>query len=665
MDAFVATARAIDVHPFDETLQLRLQTLGLDLVSTFARLTGDYASVGVRQRTAFANVVLFTCVVELAAVLLLYFVVMRRRQESIIAAVEESESQRARFAAMFDNSSEMMAIYQRDGRIVRANRAAMQRLGFGGEAVGANFEMHVAPSGRQEVARYFADAVNGRGSAFETTFLDARGEEVPVFGSLAPIVVHENVVGVVGAARDVTAEIRIRRDLTESRERFRSLFASSISAVMAVDANGIVTDANAAFVRLTGYEPFEILGKPFDLLVPPGTRPAAWERFKELMDGRTRSYEASVYTKTQQTVEIAVDATPIRVGEDVVGVFYTSKDVSLERAMQRQVAAGADRLRALLRVSASSWQPSAQIDEALLLGTRALRMEYGYVVRIRGNMMTVRHRHGPDDFLPIGLTMPPSKSIGSRLAASARALAISDMTVEPFDSEMRERGFPWKSYIGSRIVFDEHVYGTLIFLDRAVRERPFDDADVDFVDIMSSLIASAVGREVQAEELRDRAFQDPLTGLANRAVLEMQFAGAVARARRANGVFALYYVDLDRFKPINDRYGHEAGDEVLKEVARRLSLAVRGEDVVARVGGDEFVIVQHAADERAVSALRERLQAAFVDDVQLRNGVAVNVGASAGLASYPADGEDLPSLLKVADARMYGAKSSKRVAGNA
>lgn len=378
------------------------------------------------------------------------------------------------------------------------------------------------------------------------------------------------------------------------------------------------------------------------------------------MDGRTRSYEALVYTRDQRLARLAVDATPIRVGDEVTGVFYVSKDLDREQALQRQLEAGADRLRVLLQISASSWQPSAQIDEALLLGTRALDMEYGYVVRIRGDMMNVRHRYGPDDYLPVGLTMPASKSIGSRLASSARAIAVDDMTVEPYGAEMRERGFPWKSYIGSRIAFDEQVYGVLIFLDRNVRERSFDATDIDFIDVMSSLISSAVAREVQAEELRDRAFHDPLTGLVNRAVLDMQFGGAVARARRANGTFAVYYVDLDRFKPINDNYGHDAGDDVLREVSRRLSLAVRGEDVVARIGGDEFVIIQHNSDERAVSALTERLDRAFAGGIALASGDEVQVGASVGLAIYPRDGEDLATLLKSADGRMYGAKTSKR-----
>ena len=133
----------------------------------------------------------------------------------------------------------------------------------------------------------------------------------------------------------------------------------------------------------------------------------------------------------------------------------------------------------------------------------------------------------------------------------------------------------------------------------------------------------------------------------------------VAGARRTEQTVGVHYLDLDGFKPVNDVHGHAAGDEVLCEVARRLASLVRGEDVVARIGGDEFVVLQAAATESAIETFVERLAGAFAASIVLSSGVRVSVGASLGTARFPRDGSDLEVLLRAADAAMYGMKRSK------
>jgi diguanylate cyclase (GGDEF)-like protein/PAS domain S-box-containing protein len=156
--------------------------------------------------------------------------------------------------------------------------------------------------------------------------------------------------------------------------------------------------------------------------------------------------------------------------------------------------------------------------------------------------------------------------------------------------------------------------------------------------------------------LEHLAYHDPLTGMANRASFDERLAVAIADARRFGDVLGLAYVDLDHFKPVNDRYGHDVGDEVLVEVARRLKGEVRMQDTVARIGGDEFVIVlprMGAAEElggvasRVVARVREPVNAL---------GRELNVEASVGLALFDADKDDARSLLVKADTAMYAAK---------
>ncbi|HXF65573.1 MAG TPA: diguanylate cyclase [Burkholderiales bacterium] len=162
------------------------------------------------------------------------------------------------------------------------------------------------------------------------------------------------------------------------------------------------------------------------------------------------------------------------------------------------------------------------------------------------------------------------------------------------------------------------------------------------------------------EDLRNIALYDRLTGLPNRFLLEDRIDQARRRADRSGRPFAVMFVDLDRFKPVNDNFGHAIGDELLKAVAQRLLQCVRREDTVARVGGDEFVVVltdlARASDAAQVGAkILEELAQPF-----LIGGYELDISCSIGISVYPEDGSDLETLMANADIAMYQAKKSGR-----
>ncbi len=164
-------------------------------------------------------------------------------------------------------------------------------------------------------------------------------------------------------------------------------------------------------------------------------------------------------------------------------------------------------------------------------------------------------------------------------------------------------------------------------------------------------------------QLRHLAMHDPLTGLPNRVLLDDRLAQAIARAERDGRSFAVLACDLDRFKLINDSLGHRAGDELLQEVARRLTAVVRTTDTVARFGGDEFVLVANSiADAAAAQRLAAAVIEALLEPVPIA-GIAIHTTPSIGIAVYPADGASADALLAHADAAMYAAKACGR--GNA
>ncbi|MBF0304417.1 MAG: sensor domain-containing diguanylate cyclase [Alphaproteobacteria bacterium] len=170
-----------------------------------------------------------------------------------------------------------------------------------------------------------------------------------------------------------------------------------------------------------------------------------------------------------------------------------------------------------------------------------------------------------------------------------------------------------------------------------------------------------IGERRRAEErIRHLAHHDPLTGLPNRHLFNDRLAMALSRARRGGAKLALMYVDLDRFKPINDTLGHEAGDAVLKAVAERLNQALRKVDTVARVGGDEFVVIAESITsvEDAGVVARKILES-------LREPIAFRthecrIGCSIGISLFPEHGDDPDTLCRTADSAMYAVKAAGR-----
>jgi diguanylate cyclase (GGDEF)-like protein/PAS domain S-box-containing protein len=162
------------------------------------------------------------------------------------------------------------------------------------------------------------------------------------------------------------------------------------------------------------------------------------------------------------------------------------------------------------------------------------------------------------------------------------------------------------------------------------------------------------------ERIRQQAYHDALTGLPNRFLLLDRLEHGIDVARRAMSGLAVMFLDLDRFKVVNDSLGHEAGDLLLQAVAGRLELCLRKSDTIARLGGDEFVIVLSDFESTAeIALLSDRIVASLAAPFDL-NGHPAHIGASIGIAVYPQDGSEAGTLMKNADAAMYQAKGAGR-----
>uniref|UniRef100_Q0HZ71 Diguanylate cyclase with PAS/PAC sensor n=1 Tax=Shewanella sp. (strain MR-7) TaxID=60481 RepID=Q0HZ71_SHESR len=167
-------------------------------------------------------------------------------------------------------------------------------------------------------------------------------------------------------------------------------------------------------------------------------------------------------------------------------------------------------------------------------------------------------------------------------------------------------------------------------------------------------------RKAEEEHLRHIAHHDALTNLPNRVLFHTKLEQAIVHAQRSDGIFAILFLDLDNFKPVNDEYGHDVGDKLLQEVAKRLMGSIRQIDTITRLGGDEFVILlEHLPNEESVPALIHKITLALTSPYTIHEQV-LRIGVSIGAAIYPCHGTDAKSLINSADQAMYAVKKANK-----
>lgn len=219
-----------------------------------------------------------------------------------------------------------------------------------------------------------------------------------------------------------------------------------------------------------------------------------------------------------------------------------------------------------------------------------------------------------------------------------------------------EKNARFRTFCSAPILVDGATAGVIAAFFRNDKRRAEPGAACAELGLWCNIAALALDRRRLHDKLSHRAQHDELTGLPNRALLYERLEAEIDRAARSGGLLGVLYIDLDGFKQINDTYGHHAGDAVLQETARRMARGVRRGDTVARIGGDEFVVLlpllsrtedAHQIADKLAAALREPIQSGHQR---------LAVSACVGIGIWPLDGDKADPLLRFADGQMYGAK---------
>lgn len=438
------------------------------------------------------------------------------------------------------------------------------------------------------------------------------------------------------AFRDVTEERRNARELREARDLFAGVLeAASEQAIVGTDPSGCITVFNNGAERLLGWTEEEMLGRtPMDFHYPPEVR----ARAEEL--GIPEGFEVFVHNVTPDAAEIREWTFVRRDGGHVdvslavslmtdeggtcVGYIGVATDITEQKAAERGLAESEERFR-------------------LAFDTAPVGM-FMFDVTPEGTGRITRCNKTLADFLGRSTADVLGSSI-TELGADESASSTKGLTGLP----TLRKGEPWGAEVAFRRADGATVWG-------AVSASLVAPPGADPYGIC--LVEDITSRKRAEADLQFLALHDPLTGLANRTLLMNRMEQALAdEGRHVPGRVGLLFLDLDGFKPVNDTWGHAAGDEVLKAVARRIENSIRPGDTAARLGGDEFAVLCPVIGENGeLHGVAERIQTELSRPLTLIGGQSYDqLSASVGVAMSGC-GRTAEELLHHADRLMYHAK---------
>jgi diguanylate cyclase (GGDEF)-like protein/PAS domain S-box-containing protein len=425
-----------------------------------------------------------------------------------------------------------------------------------------------------------------------------------------------------------------------------------LDAVCMVDAQGCFVFVSAAFERIFGYAPHEVIGRPMLELVHPEDREGTLQAAREIMSGQSKTgFENRYVRKDGQVVYIMWSARWSEADQLRVAV---ARDITPRKMTElRQVA-----LYAISEAAHSAQDmPSLfrrihQIIDGLLPARNFFVASYD---REHGELsfpyfVDERSPPPPPRALDAGL-------LSTQVIRGGKALLLTPDSPAQGDRIGMIDGKDASYWLAVPLAGAAGTIGALVVQSYSGGAQ-VQEHDRDLLHFVSTQVADAIERKRLQTRLEQIALYDPLTGLPNRPLLHDRLGTAMARARREHGLLAVLYLDLDGLKQVNDSLGHAAGDELLKVAAQRMTGCLRSSDTVARIGGDEFVVLlERIALADHAELVAGKLRAELMQPLAME-GAGLQIRASIGIAIFPQHGATQKALLQRADEAMYRAKKA-------
>jgi len=592
-----------------------------------------------------------------------------------VTARKRTEDDRAQLAAVVEHSQDAIISTAPDRTIRTWNAGAERIFGYtAAEAMGRNVLFIVPDDLQHELAQRRALALDGQSAPpHDTERLTKDGRRIPVSISASPLRDGAgNVSGVALIYRDISELKRAQREL-EQKAALSHLMeslaratneAASAEAGMYACLEQICEHGAWSIGRLGVYGPGE--GERFPERSLWHTKEPG--RYETLISA---SRDPKYFAPGGQLISVVLkEKRPVWIGDisstSGFGRMSIALECKLRSAFAFPVIVGGEVAAFIEFFAEEAREPDALLLEAVTsVGAQLARLiERTNAERIRAQLAAIVE-NSDDAILSRNLerTILTWNAAAGRLFgwSAEEAIGNSISIIVPPERlgenaryrEMVHRGEPVPMYDTERLTKDGRR------IPVSMSQSPIKDADGRITGV--SLIFRDITERKEAEEkIRHLAHYDGLTGLPNRELFYDRLGQTIAYARRDQHAVGLLYLDLDGFKAVNDAFGHDAGDDLLKAIAERMRWCLRESDTIARVGGDEFVVILPKDPRRedcvvVAEKLLEVFSTPFLLDRAQREAV---VRASIGVAAFPSDAEDTETLIKAADSAMYYAKQA-------
>lgn len=582
----------------------------------------------------------------------------------MVAAQEKLRESEARYRQIVDFASDIIVRCDRRGRITYCNDVGARILKVAPDRINGIPALHFVPAdGRHRILRtLLRESADGTCDLYlECPVIAGDGSQVWLGQNIRILRSKGMVCGFQAISRDITVRKKMEAELRESEERFRVLYENGPVAYHEIDCQGIIQRVNHAECELLGRAAGELIGCSVVDLIAPEDREAAARAIDHKVRGLSplRPFERTYIRPDGRRLRLDIHENLLQNATgQVIGLHSVLLDIT-----QRHLAELLDRDRGALSEMIARQSPL----DAILSGIS------GMIAHQNEELSCIPLLLENERLQPAGDTpaLNPLRAALASMDESALSLwpmhefrvvhgAVAELSRYPAGRAVASEaaGLGLKSCWSVPIVSSSYPLGVLLVFSPRTPGPTIQETRL--LEESSRLAGIAVEHRHMTAILAFQARHDCLTGLPNRNTFENRLEESLTRGRRTGSQFAIFYIDLDRFKAVNDTYGHTAGDNLLQQVANRIRSCIRDTDMLARIGGDEFMLLldglncPHEANRVAMDILR-----AFQQDFDLGEAF-VNVTPSIGISFYPDDGDNAAALQRNSDIALYQAKNAGR-----
>jgi len=403
-----------------------------------------------------------------------------------------------------------------------------------------------------------------------------------------------------------------------NEQYYKSLFEENPDAIFIFDLNGNFVVANKA-VSNYGFKVEELIDKPFKGFILPKDLEKVMAHFLRAVEGTATNCDCTILDKERQQREISITNIPIFVNEEIYGVYTIIKDITEHKKAQSDLMEAEAKYRSLIENS--------------LVGVYI--MQDGKLVYVNPRLCEMSG-YKREDLLGLNV---------SDFIYPEDLPLVNENMHKRFNDEAGTMKYEYRAIRKDKSVITFELYGSKIVYEGR--------------DAIIGTVIDITERKNTEKMIKHMAYHDQLTDLPNRYLLREQLNEAIMASKQNNCRFALLFLDLDRFKAINDTMGHEVGDQVLIEIAERLKDSVGEKDIISRYGGDEFSVLLPESGEQRASQIASKILTKLSLPLTFEHHE-ILITPSIGISLFPYHGENSDRLLKNADLAMYHAKSLGR-----